>query len=428
MACLWLVASGLTGSALAQLQVQSARWQVINGNAGCDALRQVADACNGRSFCQIYVDPRYLCGGDPAPGRLKSLNVGYSCYGRQQPTLAFPDGSQALLRCDNNSSGGIPGGTPGGSSNGGNPGGNVSHNPRAKLQVFSARWDAIDGSGGCDATAQLTRACDGKSHCSIFVDPRYLCHGDPTPGEKKRLDIRYACDGERRPAAVFEDFQEARLHCAREWPGGVSTGNPPPVVNPPPVINPPPGNYARNLHINSARWEAVDGAGWCDALPQMSASCNGKAFCQVYVDPRYLCNGDPAPGHNKSLRVSYQCNGKQQTPIAWPDFAQALLRCDGQPTPPAPPPVANRSGILKITTARWEQIGGGGWCDPTAQLARACDGKRFCKVPVDPQHLCNGDPAPGNLKSLDIYYTCDGRPNGPISFPDFANATIGCGE
>lgn len=412
-AALWLALLLNGSSALAQLEIHGARWQVLNGRTGCDALRDVRQACNGRNYCQIPVDARNLCGGDPAPGRQKSLNIDYSCYGQRAPTLAFTDGAQAVLRCD----------TPGGGW-GERDHGNGGHNPRAKLQVFSARWDAIDGSGGCDATAQLTRACDGKSHCSIFVDPRYLCHGDPTPGEKKRLDIRYACDGERRPPAVFEDFQEARLHCAREWPGGPRTGNPPPVINPPPI------HYARDLHITSARWEANDGSGWCDALPQMAASCNGKAYCQVAVDPRFLCNGDPAPGHQKKLRVGYHCNGKQQAPVAWPDFAQAALRCDGQvgSAPVIAPPPQRGGGVLKITSARWEQIGGGGWCDPTAQLARSCDGKRFCKVPVDPQHLCNGDPAPGQLKSLDIHYTCDGRPKGPISFPDFANATIGCGE
>ncbi len=422
MLLFWLVA----GAASAQLQVQSAYWQVIGGGPWCDAGRQMAEACNGKSYCQMYVDPRYLCGGDPAVGRAKTLNVTYTCAGRAQPVLAFPDGAQAVLKCN----GGVVANPPPPSNSGWIPPApsKPSGNDRGKLQVFSARWEVIGGGAHCDATDQLIRACDGKSFCQMFVDPRYLCNGDPAPGQEKRLEIRYACNGERQSPVGFNDFSEAVLRCRGKRDGsyaGDVVVNPSvnqPSVNQPSVYQPP---FSRSgVSVHSARWEAVGGGGWCDATRQMVEACNGRGYCQVQVDPRNLCNGDPAPGRNKSLLINYSCNGKQQSPIAYPDFAQAVLRCDGQVNTPVIG--GQRGATLKIRSARWEQIGGGGWCDPIAQLARACDGKTRCRIKVDPEHLCNGDPAPGQLKSLEVHYSCGGRQRDPLGFPDFANAVISC--
>jgi hypothetical protein len=387
-----LLLSLAASTASAQLQIQSARWQVIGGQRGCDALQQMAQACNGKSYCQVTVDPRYICGADPAPGRVKTLNVGYTCYGRQQPILAFADGAKAALRCEQEG----------------------RRDDHDRLQIYSARWEVIGGGPACDATRQLIDACDGKSHCEMLVDPRYLCHGDPAPGQLKQLDVRYGCNGERQPPRAFPDFSEVDLRCGRHWPG-----------NPAPVINLPPVSPRVNLHINSARWEAVGGGGWCDATAQVAQACDGKKNCQLPVDERYVCGKDPAPGRNKNLVIGYACNGQQQTPVAYPDFATAALRCDGHGNPPPPPP-PHRPGILQVQSARWEVIGGGGWCDATPQMAQACNGKSVCRIRVDERNLCNGDPAPGQLKSLDVNYSCDGRPKGPIGFPDFANAELRC--
>jgi hypothetical protein len=424
MLLFWLVAA----SASAQLQVQSARWEVIGGGPWCDAGRQMADLCNGRRACQVYVDPRYLCGGDPAVGRAKTLNVTYTCNGRTQPTLAFADLSQASLRCDASNVNANPNNN--GNHNGNNNGNNGNHNghnggnwnppppsvatgnERGKLQIYEARWEVIGGGAHCDATAQMVRACDGKSFCQMFVDPRYLCNGDPAPGQEKRLEIRYACDGERQQPVGFNDFSEAVLRCRRGAVGGPVTG---------PIYQPPVSRTGLSVH--SARWEEVGGGSGCDATRQMVDLCNGRGACQVRVDPRYLCNGDPAPGRNKSLNISYSCNGRQQAQIAYPDFSQAALRCDGAVIQP---PVEPRRGVVKIRSARWEQVGGGGWCDATVQMVQACDGKTRCRVKVDADSLCGGDPAPGHLKSLDVRYSCDGRNRDTASFPDFANAVISC--
>jgi hypothetical protein len=84
------------------------------------------------------------------------------------------------------------------------------------------------------------------------------------------------------------------------------------------------------IQVSKATYGVIDTNGnvsgaHCDATPNMAAACNGKEFCQVYVDPRYTCP-DPAYGIGKSLVVDYSCNGKSDR-LSFPDTAQALLRC-----------------------------------------------------------------------------------------------------
>jgi len=84
------------------IHIQKATYGVLSANgavtnASCDATTAMAAACNGKTFCQVYVDPRYLC-PDPANGQYKSLVVVNSCEGKSE-TLSFPDTAQAVLRC-----------------------------------------------------------------------------------------------------------------------------------------------------------------------------------------------------------------------------------------------------------------------------------------------------------------------------------------
>ena len=87
---------------------------------------------------------------------------------------------------------------------------------------------------------------------------------------------------------------------------------------------------ADTIHIGKATYGVLDANGAvtnasCDATAAMAAACDGKTFCQVYVDPRYLCP-DPAYGQYKSLIVTNSCEGKSET-LSFPDTAQAVLRC-----------------------------------------------------------------------------------------------------
>jgi len=92
-----------------------------------------------------------------------------------------------------------------------------------------------------------------------------------------------------------------------------------------------PASAQQGIQISKATYGVVNTNGvvigaYCDATPSMATACDGKEFCQVYVDPRYLCP-DPARGVEKSLIVEHSCNGKVMEKLSFPDTAQALLRC-----------------------------------------------------------------------------------------------------
>jgi hypothetical protein len=92
-----------------------------------------------------------------------------------------------------------------------------------------------------------------------------------------------------------------------------------------------PAFAGQGLHVGKATYGVVNAQGtfvgaYCDATPNMAAACNGKEFCQLYVDPRYMCP-DPARGTEKSVIVEYSCDGAPQEKLSFPDTAQALLRC-----------------------------------------------------------------------------------------------------
>lgn len=294
-----------------QLQIRYARWEVREGGAGCDATTNIARACNGKEGCEVYVAPPYVCQRDPAYGQFKRLDVEYSCGGAVQRRLAFEDRTLAQIRCPDRYQNPQHSRQPqhpqqplhGSNGNSGGSGG---------LKVINARWEVIGGGPWCDATPQMTRACDGRGQCQLPVEANYLCGGDPAVGRVKRLDIKYMCNGVMQPMVGFQDFAQATLQCGNGPIGG------PPATNP---------VERQLLQVTFARWELNGGGPWCDAISQMAAACNGRRSCQVPVEPRSLCN-DPAPNRYKTLEVRYTCRGRPQSTLGFPDGSQAVLRCD----------------------------------------------------------------------------------------------------
>ncbi|WP_338847525.1 hypothetical protein V8J88_02280 [Massilia sp. W12] len=392
--------SCLSLPAQAQLQVHSARWEVLaGGNESCDASAQLQRICNGRRFCQVAVTPENLCHGDPAYGKQKVLEIQYSCDGVRQQHSGFPDGAIAALRCER--------------------GGNL---PR--ITINSARWEA-PGAGSCDALRQIGRACNGKDICDVFVDQRYVCGSDPAYGVAKQLNIQYSCNGRQQSMLSFGDGQLGQINCRNSQRAPSS----PVVSNPPPNRAPVHGG---RLQVQEARWEVVGGGSWCDATRQMSAACDGKSECDVPVAANYLCNGDPAYGKQKRLDVKFTCNGVQMPQLGFFDGGIAQLRCSGSVSNPTGVQRGSHSGGshhgsgLYITGARWEVNGGGAWCDATPQMGVACNGRRYCELRVEPRNLCDGDPAPGRYKTLEVRYNCNGRQQSAVGFPDGSMAALRC--
>ena len=451
----------------AQLQVDSARWEVAGGGANCDATGQLAAECDGSQECQIPVDEDFLCTGDPAPGRKKVLDIRYSCDGMRQAPVGFPDQALATLSCRRGHSGNPP------------------------LQIHYARWQVRNGGAGCDATGNIARACNGKDGCEVYIAAPYVCKRDPAYGQMKRMEVEYSCAGEVQRRIAFDDNTTARIRCSGSYqvprnaqhtqpsqpsypirtqpsypvaqpsypvaqpsypiaqpsprpvypPHIIAQPSPRPVM-PPPVMSPPPqaqpqpmpaplqgshGNTGGSggLKVINARWEVIGGGPWCDATPQLARACDGRGQCQLPVDGNYLCGGDPAAGRGKRLDVKYMCNGVIQQPLGFADFSQAILQCGTGPIggPPATNPLERQ--LLQVSFARWEVNGGGPWCDAMAQVAAACNGRRVCQVPVDARSLCS-DPAPGRYKTLELRYTCRGRPQANLGFPDGSQAVLRC--
>lgn len=85
----------------AEIHINSATWGVAGGDGrvtdGCDATKQMAQACDGKVFCQVYADNRSLC-NNPS-NKWKVLEVAYTCGGAEE-LLSFPETAQALLRCE----------------------------------------------------------------------------------------------------------------------------------------------------------------------------------------------------------------------------------------------------------------------------------------------------------------------------------------
>ena len=187
---------------------------------------------------------------------------------------------------------------------------------QAQLHILDARYGIVGSNGrvaspSCNASASMSKACNGKEFCQVYVDPRYLCP-DPAYGRGKSLDVSYMCNGKKQDIVSFPDTAQALLRCTSE-----------------PITQTVHGN--KQLIIISARYGVVGSgnhvtAPSCDAGLAMSTACNGKTFCQVYVDPRYLCP-DPAYGKQKSLEVNFKCNGKSET-VSFPDTSQAVIRCE----------------------------------------------------------------------------------------------------
>lgn len=69
-----------------------------DGYSDCDATAYVGALANGKPFAAIPVGSA-LCGGDPAPGRAKTLRVLFFC-GAMERELTAPERQVLQLRCD----------------------------------------------------------------------------------------------------------------------------------------------------------------------------------------------------------------------------------------------------------------------------------------------------------------------------------------
>jgi len=281
----------------------------------------------------------------------------------------------------------------------------------AQLRIQDARWGLVGRDGGvgrasCDARPQLVRACEGRDTCQLKADNRALC-GDPAQGRVKALEVSYACNGDARTVR-FDEASMVVLRCEDRRP-------------------PPPERGEESIRVRSAVWGAIGPSGrieedGCNATREVARACNGEGACELRVDNQSLC-GDPAREREKTLEVIYSCGGETGS-LSFPENARAALRCDV-----LAPPSGRSRGTLNISFARWGVAGdrsriSHGACNASADLANACNGKSQCQVSVYNRYLC-GDPAPGEVKTLDVTYSCGGREES-LRFPETTQAILRC--
>lgn len=88
----------------------------VKGGSTCDATSALAQQCEGKQYCKVYVDDRQLC-SHPFQG-YKHASVKWTCNGQSQPEMGVPQTGFVELRCVSVDKGGgnpkppVPGSQP----------------------------------------------------------------------------------------------------------------------------------------------------------------------------------------------------------------------------------------------------------------------------------------------------------------------------
>ncbi len=71
-----------------------------------------------------------------------------------------------------------------------------------KIEVLTARYEAVDGAGGTDVTDKVRAMINGGATTVAATNSNF---GDPTLNHVKRLRIVYSVDGKRRERSIEEN-------------------------------------------------------------------------------------------------------------------------------------------------------------------------------------------------------------------------------
>ncbi|MBP7864392.1 MAG: DUF3395 domain-containing protein [Acidobacteria bacterium] len=218
-------------------------------------------------------------GGDPYPGKIKNLRVEYRVRRDGEIRQANVMENDWLVIEGRPGGPGGPGPGPGGPGHGPGPGPGYG-----RLEILDARY----GAKGIfwDVTNRLRRYIRGD-RLRIVVCNENL-GGDPLPGADKRLTVSYAYNGSRRQVVVPE-YQYLSLPDMDGDPGG------------------PPRRGRLEILDADYGW----GRNWRD-VTRILRDRVYRDRLEIYVSNRNL-GGDPAPGKDKELRVTYRYRGRQYT-------------------------------------------------------------------------------------------------------------------
>lgn len=160
-------------SSLAQAQsrpeIQRAQWGAPGGGNNVPiAVARIHELCRNGFPCDLQPNTRDL--GDPKGGTAKQLTVIWRCHGGTY-TLAVIINENGSGRID------------------------CPVNPPSvirRIGIIDANW----GAGRQESVAAKVREICGSQAVRCQVPPMEYILGDPDPGNRKRLSVRYSCNGQ----------------------------------------------------------------------------------------------------------------------------------------------------------------------------------------------------------------------------------------
>lgn len=227
-------------------------------------------------------------GGDPAPAVPKRLRVQYLWNGQAMTTEAAEN--RELVLPLNNSGGGVFG------------------QPIAVFEVLEAFYQA---NGRRNDVSSVLRSAIRDGRISGLRVNNQTMGGDPVPGPRKELVVRYRNEGVEYESVTREEgVLNLPNRSDRVWNGPPASNgandNGGSIFGPSP--NQPIGNQPginSQLEIVAARWGSGDR--WLDVTSDVqSALRNGRL--SIEARGQSFWGTDPAPGVQKVLQVRYRQN------------------------------------------------------------------------------------------------------------------------
>jgi hypothetical protein len=227
-------------------------------------------------------------GGDPAPAVAKRVRVQYLLNG-QQMSVEIAENRELILPVT------LSGGSFG--------------QPQAAFEVLEAFYQA---NGRRNDVTTVLRNATNNDRISLRVNNQTM-GGDPVPGPRKELVVRYRFQGTEYEATVREDSTlnlpnsaDRVVNAGGAFGGGNSSGG---------SIFAPPNTQApvnSSLEIVAARWGAGDR--WLDVTNDLQSGVRDGRL-SIAARAQSFWGSDPAPGVRKVLQVRYRLNNGSERQV-----------------------------------------------------------------------------------------------------------------
>ncbi|XP_077988146.1 rhamnose-binding lectin-like [Glandiceps talaboti] len=354
----------------------------------CDAtssLSVVEDLCHGMSSCSIDAENSVF--GDPCVGTFKYLTVEYECTPADPLGNFVTDtschGQPLTLSCSNDHVLEIEA---------------ANYGRTAGPEVCPHNAVSDQNCGADSSLSVVSRACNGRTDCTVAVNKETFGGVDPCYGTYKYLEVSSRCT----PADPLGNFvtdtschgQPLTLSCSNDH-----------------VLEIEAANYGRTAGPEVCPHNAVSdqNCGADSSLSVVSRACNGRTDCTVAVNKETFGGVDPCYGTYKYLEVSSRC-----TPADPCGNFVTEIACHSQTLS-----ISCTTGVIEIGYANYGRTAGKEVCSHNAVtdqdchagtslavVTAACDGQTNCNVVASNPTFGGSDPCFGTYKYLEVSYRC----------------------